>query len=136
MNRPSSDNGGSRGKGRDLTRESGLAAEFAATAVRFERLAAKSDQGDYELKLFVTGMTDRSLRAIQSLRAICNEHLSGRYQLEILDIRQHPELTRDEQVIAAPTLVKKQPLPLRRIIGDLSDTARVLSGLGLKVSTP
>ena len=85
----------------------------------------------YVLRLFVTGMTARSARAIQNVRVICDERLAGRYDLEVIDLYQQPVLARDEQVIAAPTLVKKLPLPLRRIIGDMSERDRVLDGLGI-----
>jgi circadian clock protein KaiB len=85
----------------------------------------------YVLRLFVTGLTPRSTRAISNLKAICNEYLLGRYDLEVIDIYQQPELTKGEQIIAAPTLIKKQPLPIRRIIGDMSRRDLVLSGLDL-----
>jgi circadian clock protein KaiB len=85
----------------------------------------------YVLRLYVTGMTPRSGRAVKNLRAICNEYLDGRYDLEIIDIYQQPVLTKGEQIIAAPTLIKKLPLPMRRIIGDMSDRERVLLGLDL-----
>ena len=92
--------------------------------------AARSDDR-YVLRLFVTGMTGRSTRAIENLRAICDEYLDGRYALEVIDIHQQPVLTRGEQIIAAPTLIKKLPLPMRRIIGDMSNRERVLLGLDL-----
>jgi len=85
----------------------------------------------YVLRLFVSGMTPRSTRAVQNVRAICETHLQGRYDLEVIDIYQQPTLARGEQIIAAPTLVKKSPAPLRYIIGDLSSTERVLRGLDL-----
>lgn len=85
----------------------------------------------YKLRLFVTGSTPRSTRAIENMRRICDESLEGRYDLEVIDVYQHPEATRDLQVVATPTLVKILPEPLRRIIGDLSDTERVLAGLDL-----
>ena len=101
-------------------------------------LFAKAAQGDqrYVLRLFVTGMTARSARAIKNLRAICDEHLNGRYELEVVDIHQQPVLTRGEQIIAAPTLIKKLPLPMRRIIGDMSNRERVLLGLDLVRAPP
>lgn len=99
----------------------------------FERAAVAPDPGErYVLRLFVSGMTPRSARAVAAIRSICEEHLAGRYDLEVIDIYQHPELATADQVIAAPTLVKKLPEPLRRLIGDLSDTERVLVGLGLQ----
>jgi len=85
----------------------------------------------YVLRLFVTGTTSRSQRAIENMRKICEENLAGRFDLEVIDIYQNPEATRDLQVIATPTLVKILPEPLRRIIGDLSDRERVLAGLNL-----
>jgi circadian clock protein KaiB len=86
----------------------------------------------YVLRLYVTGATSRSRRAILNINAICNECLQGRYDLEVIDIHQKPSLAKDEQILAAPTLIKHLPLPLRRIIGDLSDRERVLFGLDLK----
>jgi circadian clock protein KaiB len=86
----------------------------------------------YVLRLYVTGMTARSTRAIANVRRICEEHLKGRYELEVVDISQQPRLAKDEQILAAPTLIKKLPLPLRRIIGDMSEKDRVLLGLDLR----
>jgi circadian clock protein KaiB len=85
----------------------------------------------YVLRLYVTGMTPRSARAVENLRAICDEYLNGRYDLEVIDIYQQPGLAKGEQIIAAPTLIKKLPLPMQRIIGDMSDRERVLFGLQL-----
>ena len=85
----------------------------------------------YVLRLYITGMTARSVRAVKNLRAICDEFLVGRYDLEVIDIYQHPALTRDDQIIAAPTLIKQFPLPTRRVIGDMSNRERVLHGLDL-----
>jgi circadian clock protein KaiB len=96
---------------------------------------AKTPLERYVLRLYVTGMTPRSARAVTNLRAICDEHLAGRYDLEVVDIYQQPVLTKGEQIIAAPTLIKKLPLPMRRLVGDMSDRDRVLLGLDL-VSQP
>jgi circadian clock protein KaiB len=85
----------------------------------------------YVLRLYVTGMTARSSRAVNNLRTICDEYLEGRYDLEVIDIYQQPALTRGEQIVAAPTLIKKLPLPMRRIIGDMSNREHVLLGLDL-----
>jgi circadian clock protein KaiB len=85
----------------------------------------------YKLRLFITGTTPRSTRAIENMRRICEENLHGRYDLEVVDVYQNPEATRELQVVATPTLVKILPEPLRRIIGDLSDEERVLAGLDL-----
>ncbi len=90
----------------------------------------------YALRLFVSGTTPRSTRAIQNLRAVCETRLSGRYLLEVIDIYQHPELAADEQIVVTPTLVRRSPLPLRKIIGDLSDTQRLLAGLDLAADAP
>jgi circadian clock protein KaiB len=87
--------------------------------------------GRYVLRLYVTGMTARSSRAVNNLRTICDEYLAGRYDLEVIDIYQQPVLTRGEQIVAAPTLIKKLPLPMRRIIGDMSNRDGVLLGLDL-----
>lgn len=101
-------------------------------AEAFERLAAQRQGERYVLRLYVTGLTPRSTQAIANLRAVCEEHLAGRYDLEIIDIYQQPELAKGAQLIAVPTLVKELPLPVRRLIGDLSDKERVLVGLNLR----
>src|SRR5439155_1097553 len=87
----------------------------------------------YTMRLYVTGATPRSSRAIANLRKLCDQYLSGRYKLEIVDVYQQPELAREGQIIAAPTLVKSFPLPLRRFIGDMSNTANLLAGLDVEV---
>ena len=99
---------------------------------KFEKAAAMRDQATYVLRLYVTGMTPKSTRAIANVLKICEENLSGRYELEVIDIYQQPKLAKGEQIIAAPTLIKKLPLPLRRLIGDMSDTERFLVGIDLK----
>jgi len=96
--------------------------------------SASDSQGSserYILKLYVTGMTSRSAQAIENLQTFCEKHLSGRYELQVIDVYQQPELTRTEQIVAIPTLIKKLPLPLRRLIGDMSDEERVLVGLDI-----
>jgi circadian clock protein KaiB len=102
------------------------------TALKAALEEAAGDPAQYVLRLYVTGMTPRSARAIENVRAICEEHLQGRYELQVIDIYQQPVLAKGEQIIAAPTLIKKLPLPLRRIIGDMSDEGRVLVGLDLR----
>ena len=98
-----------------------------------DALTAKAEGGfRYVLRLYVTGATSRSRRAIMNLDNICREFLKGRYDLEVIDVYQKPTLAKDEQIIAAPTLIRKLPLPIRRIIGDLSDREAVLLGLDLK----
>ena len=86
----------------------------------------------YLLRLYVSGLTPRSTSAIARLKAICEENLGGRYELEVIDIYQQPDLARGEQIIATPTLIKKLPAPLRRLVGDLSDKERVLLGLDIR----
>lgn len=98
----------------------------------FERRLRGRGKRHYVLTLYVTGTTPRSRRAIKNIRAICETHLKGQYELPVVDIYQQPALAKGEQIIAVPTLIKKIPPPLRRIIGDLSDTERVLYGLDLK----
>ena len=87
----------------------------------------------FVLRLYVTGATVRSTRAIANLRQICEQHLADRYDLEVIDLYQRPELAAGEQLIAAPTLIKRLPLPLRRLVGDLSNQERVMAGLDLHV---
>ena len=97
----------------------------------FEDSLAAEPKARYRLKLFVTGTTPRSARAIRNIRAICEENLQGRYDLEVVDIYQHPEQIKPEQIVVTPTLVKEHPLPSRKMIGDLSNTEQVLLGLDL-----
>lgn len=99
----------------------------------FENAIKKEDNGSFLLRLYVAGTTPKSVRAITNIKKICEEHLIGRYDLEVIDLYQRPGLAKGEQIIAAPTLIRKLPLPLRRIIGDMSDTERVLVGLDLKL---
>ncbi|MDB5397262.1 MAG: kaiB domain protein [Rhodospirillales bacterium] len=106
-------------------------AALLADAQTIEAAAAAHATARYVLRLFITGSTPRSARAISNIVKICEEHLEGRYELEVVDISQHPTLAEGEQIIAAPTLVKKLPLPLRRFIGDMSQTERILLGLDL-----
>lgn len=101
-----------------------------------EALAAQPGAEHYLLRLFVTGSTPKSSRAIQNIRALCEEKLQGRYDLEVIDIYQKPEQAKPEQIVVTPTLVKKLPLPFRKIIGDLSDKERVLVGLDLVPRVP
>ncbi|AOF82117.1 kaiB domain protein [Methyloversatilis sp. RAC08] len=98
----------------------------------FEAAAAKLDSARYVLRLYVTGTTRNSERAIVNIRRICEAHLQGRYDLEVVDISQRPALAEGEQIIAAPTLIKKLPLPRRRFIGDMSHTESILLGLDLR----
>ena len=84
------------------------------------------------LRLYIAGQTPKSVLALANLNEICEEHLAGQYQIEVIDLLQNPQLARGDQILAIPTLVKKLPLPVRRIIGDLSNTERVLVGLDLR----
>lgn len=86
----------------------------------------------YILILYVAGQSPKSVNAIANIKTICEEHLEGRYQLDVIDLYQQPQLALGEQIIALPTLLRKLPLPLRRIIGDLSNTERVLVGLDIR----
>jgi circadian clock protein KaiB len=86
----------------------------------------------YELRLYVAGQTPRSLTAFANLKKICDEHLAGQYHIEIIDLLKHPQLASGDQILAIPTLVRKLPPPIRKIIGDLSNTERVLVGLDLR----
>ena len=100
-----------------------------------KRAANKVDpvqKQQYVLKLYVTGASRASQRAIENLNSICHDHLEGRYELEVVDVFQAPEVTKEENILAAPTLVKHLPLPVRRLIGDLSQRNRVLVLLDLK----
>ncbi len=94
--------------------------------------AKAAGTAEWELRLYVAGQTPRSLAALENLRKICEEHLAGKYHIEVVDLLVHPQLSRDDQILAVPTLVRKLPPPLRKIIGDLSDTERVLVGLQLR----
>jgi len=90
------------------------------------------DSGDrWVLKLYVAGQTARSMTALENLRSICEDHLGGRYTIEVVDLAQNPRLARTDQIVAVPTLVRKLPQPMRKIIGDLSNKDRVIVGLSL-----
>lgn len=99
---------------------------------KYEMALQESGKGTYVLRLFVSGMTPNSRLAIENIQKICLEHLEGRYQLEIIDIYQQPIIAEEGQIVAAPTLVKELPPPLRKFIGDLSQTERILIGLDLR----
>ena len=105
-------------------------AQTAIEALEAASRDAKDQQ--YILRLYVAGLTTRSQQAIRTVTTICEEQLAGRFDLEVIDIYQHPELARGEQIIAAPTLVKKLPIPLRKIIGSMVDKDKVLVGLDLR----
>jgi circadian clock protein KaiB len=98
----------------------------------FEKAIADQKCAKYILRLYITGMTPKSTRAIASVRELCEKYLEGRYELDVVDIYQQPKLAKGEQIIATPTLIKKLPLPLRKLIGDMSDTEKFLVGIDLK----
>ena len=98
----------------------------------FEPSLREAGDEKYVLRLYITGMTPKSTRAIQNIKKICEENLNCRYELEVIDIYQQPIFAKDEQIIATPTLIKKLPLPLRKLIGDMSDKERILLGLDLR----
>jgi circadian clock protein KaiB len=90
-----------------------------------------NEEPEYKLRLYVAGQTPKSLQAFANLKRICEEHLQGHYQIEVIDLLENPQLAKGDQILAIPTLVRRLPPPLRKIIGDLSDTERVLIGLDL-----
>lgn len=102
------------------------------TAEELNMAISSLNKESYVLCLYITGSTSRSETAIINLKKICEEYLEGGYDLEVIDLYQKPSLAKDNQIIAAPTLIKKSPLPLRRIIGDMSDKKKVLLGLDFK----
>ena len=102
-----------------------------------ERLAEQvpsgnPDDGHYHLRLYVAGQTTKSLTAMANLKRVCEEHLAGRYEIEVVDLLVNPKLAAGDQILAIPTLVRKLPAPLKRIIGDLSNTEKVLVGLDVR----
>ncbi len=98
----------------------------------FEKALRDSSRAHYVLRLYVAGNTRRSNEAVLNIREICDKHLKGRYRLEVIDVYQQPTLAKGEQIIAAPTLVKKLPLPLRKLIGSMVDEKKMLVGLDLR----
>lgn len=98
----------------------------------FEKALGETGGGTYVLRLYVSGLTPRSIRAIEKVRRICAEHLEGRYTLEIIDIHQQPNFAKEAQIVAAPTLVKELPLPLRKFIGDMSSVEKLLLGFDIR----
>lgn len=97
----------------------------------------KENNGDgtYVLRLFITGASPNSIRAVENIKSICEEYLPGNYNLEIIDIHQQPQLAEGEDVVAVPLMIKLAPYPKRRMIGDMSDTKRVLKGLGIATNS-
>ena len=107
-------------------RKPGLAGEV-------ESDGSHSRQEKYVLRLYISGSTSKSALAVVNIKRICEQHLKNRYDLEVIDIHQQAKLARDEQIVAVPTLIKRLPLPLRRLVGDLSNLEKVLFGLDLKI---
>lgn len=99
---------------------------------QFERALSQHDSRNYMLKLYVSGQTLRSMQAITAIRALCERHLHGRYELCIIDITDGPQFVEGTQIIVAPTLIRESPLPLRRLVGDMSNEEKVLLGLDLR----
>jgi len=97
-----------------------------------EKAVSRTDHEKYVLRLYITGMTRRSQRALRNIEKICRDYLGDNYELEVIDIYQQPTLAKGEQIVAVPTIIKRLPQPVRRIIGDLSQTEHVLMGLDLK----
>lgn len=97
-----------------------------------KKAKSSKDATRYVLRLYVTGATGGSARAIENIKKLCEERLKGRYELQVIDLYQQPGLAKGEQILAAPTLIKKLPLPLRRLVGDMSDAHRVMVGLDLR----
>ena len=97
---------------------------------------SKSATEKWELRLYTAGQTPKSLAAIRNLKKVCEEHLPGQYEIEVIDLLQNPRLAKDHQIVAIPTLVRKLPNPIRKIIGDLSDVDRTLVGLDLRPRPP
>ena len=103
-------------------------------AIETAAMAVAADDACYDLRLYVAGQTPKSLTAFANLKKICEEHLSGRYRIEIIDLLEQPQLAAGDQILAIPTLVRQLPQPLKKIIGDLSNTERVLVGLDLRAA--
>lgn len=95
-------------------------------------MQATDQEGQWDLKIYILGETPTALKAIDNLRKICDEHLKGRYSIEVVDLQKNPQLAEEEKIIAVPTVVRKLPPPLRKLIGDLSEVEKVLVGLDIR----
>ena len=126
MAKPKNENDKPGGEGRTTTKLRDKTGVFERALKRKALRRAK-----YILRLYVTGSSGRSLRAVQNLRRLCDEHLPNEYDLEVIDIYKDPEAAREAQIVAAPTLVKKLPEPIRKFVGDLSNTQKLLVGLDI-----
>jgi circadian clock protein KaiB len=98
---------------------------------KFKNKVSEKNANEYVLRLFITGATPNSIRAVSNIKQICEEYLKGRYSLEIIDVYQEAAIAEKEKLVALPFLIKKYPLPERRMVGDLSDTEKVIKGLGI-----
>lgn len=103
------------------------------SSAKTRRKARKAERARYILRLYITGQTPRSLQSVENLRTLCDKYLPGQFDLEVIDIYQQPAMAAAGQIIAAPTLIKSMPLPLRRLVGDFSDRERVILGLDLRL---
>ncbi|MCJ2013664.1 circadian clock KaiB family protein [Methylobacterium sp. J-076] len=100
--------------------------------IRAPETEPEGESGHYKLRLYVAGQTSKSLTAMKNLKKFCEEHLAGRYEIEVIDLMKSPQLAAGDQILAIPTLVRRLPSPLKRIIGDLSNTEKVLVGLDIR----
>jgi circadian clock protein KaiB len=117
-----------------MTADTARAKEAIAMQLSENRTAPQSSPGQtYSLRLYIAGHTPKSVLALANLKQICERHLQGRYEIEVIDLRQDPQLASGDQILAVPTLVRRLPEPIKKIIGDLSNTERVLVGLDLRV---
>jgi circadian clock protein KaiB len=101
-----------------------------------KKASTANDAEHWQLRLYIAGQSPRSLAALRNLRNLCEAHLPGRYKIEVIDLVKHPRLAKDHQIIAIPTLVRQLPDPVRKIVGDLSDTERALVGLDVRLVNP
>lgn len=141
-NKPSREQA-ARGAASDRPREELVSAAREASASDSDDAASADalggtdeDNQPWTLRLYVAGQTPKSLAAFANLKAMCEAHLRGRYQIEVIDLLENPQLAQGDQILAIPTVVRRLPLPMRKIIGDLSDTERAIVGLDLRLSSP
>lgn len=118
-----------------MIRNGGCMDEQKNTTREFDKALKEMSHERYVLRLFVAGMNPNSIRAIENIKHICETYLAGRYQLDVIDVYQQPILAKDGQIVAAPTLIKELPPPLRKLVGSMSDTDRVLVGMDLHIGT-
>ncbi len=114
---------------KDMTKKT----EKKSTTEEFEEALKRKDATRFVLRLFITGITPRSTEAIEQVRRLCEKHLKGRYELEVIDLYKDPAAAKTDQVFAAPTLIKLLPLPIRKIVGDMTREERLLAGLDIQI---